>query len=81
MNFSDLFSSNNLKHGLCTIIIVALLSYIIPAVLPKDESNNEMLNKMNAVFKSIQDSPIPILIVVFVGCIVSGMVCGAETAQ
>ena len=40
-----------------------------------------MLNKMNAVFKSIQDSPIPILIVVFVGCIVSGMVCGAETAQ
>lgn len=78
MNFAELFSSNNLKHGLCTIIIVALLSYIVPAVLPKDESDNEMLNKMTAVFKSVQDSPVPILIVVFVACILSGMVCGAE---
>ena len=78
MQFSDLYDINNLKHGLCTVIAVALLSYIVPAILPEDENKDSMLSKINNVFSTIQESPIPVFVVVFVGCIIGGVVCSSN---
>ena len=78
MNLSNLYSAETLKHGLCTVVVVALLSYILPAVLPKDENPDNMMNKVNEVFQSVQANPVPILVVVFVGCIVGSMLCGSD---
>ena len=78
MNLSNLYSPETLKHGLCTVVVVALLSYILPAVLPKDENPENMLNKINEVFQSVQSNPVPVLVVVFVGCIVGSMLCSSD---
>ena len=42
MNLSDLYSANSLKHGLCTVVVVALLAYILPAIIPENDDPDNM---------------------------------------
>ena len=74
---ADLQNPEHLKHGLCTVVAVALLSYLLPNVLPRDENeeSNTMLNNIHKVFNSVQENPAPILLVVFVSCVLGAVLC------
>ena len=78
MNVANLMNGANLKHGLCTVVIVAILSYVLPSVMPSNDDPENMLNKVNNVFKSVQENPLPVLIVVFVACLLGGVLCGSD---
>ena len=73
----DLSNPEHLKHGLCTVVVVGLLSYLLPNLLPYDENSDDtsFLGKVRKVLSSVKSNPLPILVIVFVSCVLGGALC------